>query len=79
MVGELFFFFFFFFTIVILMVLVIMIIFAAVINISIHKICCDFVNKLFISKMSSAKRTLIFSVFVKAFKLVKIKSKKGKA
>ena len=45
-------------------------------NISIEKICHDFVNKLFITKMFSAKRTLIFSVFVKAYKFVKIKSKK---
>ena len=48
-------------------------------NISIHKICRDFVNKLFITKIFSAKRMLIFSVFVKAYKFVKIKSEKGKA
>ena len=47
-----------------------------VINISIQKICRDFVNELFITKMFSAKRTLIFSAFVKAYKFVKIKSKK---
>ena len=48
-------------------------------NISIHKICRDFVNELFITKMFSAKRALMFSVFVNAYKFVKIKSKKGKA
>ena len=48
-------------------------------NISIQKICRDFVNKLFITKMFSAKRTLIFSVFVKAYKFVKIESEKGTA
>ena len=46
-------------------------------NIFIHKICRDFVNKLCITRMFSAKGTLIFSVFVKAYKFVKIKSKKG--
>ena len=48
-------------------------------NISIHTIYRDFVNELFITKMFTAKRTLIYSVFVKAFKFVKIKSKKGNA
>ena len=50
-----------------------------VINISIQKTYLDFVNKLFITKMFSAKKTLIFSVFGKAYKFVKIKSKKVKA
>ena len=45
-------------------------------TISIQKIYRDFIDKIFISKMFSPKRTLIFSVFVKAYKFVKIKSKK---
>ena len=56
------------------------IIVVTVTNIFIHKVCRDFINKLFVTKIFLAKRTLIFLsilIFVKAYKFVKIKSKRS--